>query len=579
MSPLFEIAVASTAGLSGFAAGWWFGRRTLVPAAEATSSLLAGDAELVSSERQAAHQKAKNLLNQVYAITARVAAQVGEHHTKVQAISDELNNSDGSNLEEIMAAVNRLVEANEQMQQQLVIAEKKMDDQARTIECYISEARTDALTGIFNRRAFDEELERCTEEHQSGQSACIMMIDVDHFKKFNDTHGHKAGDEVLKAVAKQLKETAGKDHIVCRYGGEEFAVLMRGESILSGVRAAERTRSAISALHIRFEGKVLRVTASAGMAEIIGMEPGERAVARADAALYCSKKAGRNQGHYHDGESFKPFVPGMSEAENRVTEDRPAREEPQLRNATRGKGPESGDLTAAVRGAATHGTGGVWESAGEEQALPVDEGEWRTAQEDAVQTGVAGVWETSQEPEVSQASDKDPVTGLSTHAVFYEDLERRLEEYKRGGSPILVMMVQIDSWSRIVKKRGEDAGDFALKAIGRLLQASVRDMDHLARFDDDSFSMMLPTAGFEDGLAIARRLQQALARCQLTHGGQSLPLTTSIGLATAQFDDNAGRLLQRAIAAQNNAANRGGQRIYLHDGTRLQLAEWETTSV
>jgi diguanylate cyclase (GGDEF)-like protein len=345
------------------------------------------------------------------------------------------------------------------------------------------------------------------------------------------------------------------------------------------VRAAERARSAISALHIRFEGKVLRVTASAGMAEIIGMEPGERAVARADAALYCSKKAGRNQGHYHDGESFKPFVPGMSEAENRVTEDRPAREEPLLRNATRGKGPESGDLTAAVRGAATQGTGGVWESAGEEQALPVDEGEWRTAQEDAVQTGVAGVWETSQEPEVSQASDKDPVTGLSTHAVFYEDLERRLEEYKRGGSPILVMMVQIDSWSRIVKKRGEDAGDFALKAIGRLLQASVRDMDHLARFDDDSFSMMLPTAGFEDGLAIARRLQQALARCQLTHGGQSLPLTTSIGLATAQFDDNAGRLLQRAIAAQNNAANRGGQRIYLHDGTRLQLAEWETTSV
>jgi diguanylate cyclase len=576
MSPLLEIAAFGTAGLTGFAAGWWCRHIKRSVQSAVVTDQVAQDFEELSPERQAAHQKAKNLLSQVHAITARVAAQVGEHHTKMQAINDELSHADGSDIDTIMATVNRLVEANVQMQTQLQTAEKKMDDQARTIECYISEARTDALTGIFNRRAFDEELERCAEEQQSGQSACIMMIDVDYFKKFNDTHGHKAGDEVLKAVAKQLKETAGKDHVVCRYGGEEFAVLLRGESIPGGVRAAERTRSAISALHIRFEGKVLRVTASAGMAEIIGHEPGERAVARADAALYCSKKAGRNQGHYHDGDGFKPFVADATEFLSRLTERQEATVDDRLGPASHASTREESDLTAAQRGMgpASHAAGGTWETGSNEKLNARLEGEWKTSQ--AASTGGSSreIWETDV-PQATHANEKDSVTGLSNHAAYYEDLERRVEEYKRGGAPVLVMMVQVDGWAKIVKKRGSDAGDFALKAIARLLKATVRDMDHLARFDDDSFSVMLPTAGFEDGLSIARRLQQALTRCQLSHAGQPMTLTTSIGLATAQTDDTAGRLIQRVMAAQNNAANRGGQRIYMHDGARLQLHEWQ----
>lgn len=576
MSPLWEIAVCGAAGLSGFAAGWWCRQWKRAAATVIVQQPAVESPEQMSIERQAAHQKAKNLLGQVHAITARVAAQVGEHHTKMQAINDELSHADGADLDAIMATVNRLVEANAQMQSQLVTAEKKMDDQARTIECYISEARTDALTGIFNRRAFDEELERCTEEQQAGQSACIMMLDVDHFKKFNDTHGHKAGDEVLKAVARQLKETAGRDHVVCRYGGEEFAVLLRGESIPHGVRAAERTRSAISALHIRFEGKVLRVTASAGMAEIIGEEPGDRAVARADAALYCSKKAGRNQGHYHDGDTFQPFVADATEFLSKLAERRGEVMNDRLGEVERPQR-QANELCAAQRGEdpASNAAGGTWMPNSQERTPAATEGVWETSQP-APMAGMSNeAWAAGEAPQASHTGEKDPVTGLSNHAAFYEDLERRLEEYKRGGAPVLVMLVQVDGWAKIVKRRGEEAGDYALKAVGRLLQATVRDMDHLARFDDDSFSVMLPTAGFEDGLAIARRLQQALSRCQLAHAGQPMTLTASIGLATAQSDDIASRLLQRVTAAQNNAANRGGQRIFLHDGTRLHLQEWQ----
>jgi diguanylate cyclase len=580
MSPLYEIIAFSTAGLSGFAAGWWcrmLQRPLVTPAITDAGCLSESEA---SVERQAANQKAKNLLSQVHAITARVAAQVGEHHTKMQAINDELSNADGSDIDAIMSTVNRLVEANSQMQSQLVTAEKKMDDQARTIECYISEARTDALTGIFNRRAFDEELERCHEDHLSGQSACIMMIDVDYFKKFNDTHGHKAGDEVLKAVAKQLKETAGKDHVVCRYGGEEFAVLLRGDSIPGGVRAAERTRSSISALHIRFEGKVLRVTASAGLAEIIGHEPGERAVARADAALYCSKKAGRNQGHFHDGEAFKPFISEIPEALAKLLDDRLPFEEDELRERERQPRVDADELTGFVRGEepTTAVAGGAW-APSEQAVVPLgDGGIWQTATSDSSIRTTEQEWGTAAAAS-TQSAERDPVTGLSTHTAFYSDLDRRLEEYKQGGAPVSIMMVQVDGWAKLVKKRGTEAGDFALKAVGRLLQATVRDMDHLARLDDDSFGIMFPTAGCEDGLAISRRLQQALSRCQLTHGGQPLTLTTSIGLATAQTDDTASRLLQRVTAAQNNAANRGGQMIFLHDGARLHMQDWQSVAI
>src|SRR5690606_7096019 len=189
MSPLFQLVSIATAGLTGFVAGWWCRHCRHIAQPVIVAPPTSG-AEEPSEEQQIAHRKTKNLLSQVHAITARVAAQVGEHHTKMQAINFELSHADGSDVDAIMATVQRLVEANGQMQQQLATAEQKMEDQARTIECYISEARTDALTGILNRRAFDEELERCQEEIESGQPACVMMIDVDHFKKFNDTHGH-----------------------------------------------------------------------------------------------------------------------------------------------------------------------------------------------------------------------------------------------------------------------------------------------------------------------------------------------------------------------------------------------------
>lgn len=305
---ILEAAIAVTAASAGAAAGWCF-RRAREAGKSNSPANPGASQELIEKEAQSNRQAAKDLLTQVHGLTTKVATQVGEHNLRVQAISAQLTNGEQTDLNSITDAINRLVEANAWMQQQLDSAHSKLESQARLIESHVNEARTDALTGIANRRAFDEEMNRCLSAMRlEQQPSCVMMIDVDHFKKFNDTHGHKAGDEVLKHVAASLKRAAGSSGVVCRYGGEEFAVVFPAQRAAQVTQLAERCRAAIGAQSISFDGKSLNVNASAGLAEFAPRDTMESVLERADEALYASKRSGRNCGHLHDGSAFVPFV-------------------------------------------------------------------------------------------------------------------------------------------------------------------------------------------------------------------------------------------------------------------------------
>ena len=172
---------------------------------------------------------------QIHELATRVAADVGEHSTRVQEISDELSNHTPENgdLETVViGSVAEIIKSNSRLQEQLKTAEVKLQEQAHQIEVHAADALTDALTGGANRRAFDADLARRIAEFQRrGTPFCLLMIDVDHFKKFNDSHGHLAGDEVLRGVARVLRETCRGMDIVARYGGEEFAVIMPSTTI------------------------------------------------------------------------------------------------------------------------------------------------------------------------------------------------------------------------------------------------------------------------------------------------------------------------------------------------------------
>ena len=136
---------------------------------------------------------------------------------------------------------------------------------------------------------------RSAEFQRQGTTFCLLMLDVDHFKKFNDAHGHLAGDEVLRLVGRTLKSAVRTPDFVARYGGEEFGVIMPQTTLAETPPCGERIRAAIEQAECEFEGKKLRVTASIGIAQSLPRQSPNALVQIADEALYAAKQAGRNR--------------------------------------------------------------------------------------------------------------------------------------------------------------------------------------------------------------------------------------------------------------------------------------------
>lgn len=155
----------------------------------------------------------------------------------------------------------------------------------------------DPLTGLYNRRFFEESLTReLARAARAQREVTVLMLDVDHFKHFNDTHGHDAGDTVLRAVAAELTARVRASDVLCRYGGEEFVALLPETDVRSGVARAEALRAAVAAMPISGIPGAGAVTLSAGVASypLHGTDP--RVLLRAaDQALYAAKGAGRNR--------------------------------------------------------------------------------------------------------------------------------------------------------------------------------------------------------------------------------------------------------------------------------------------
>ncbi|MBF0612599.1 MAG: diguanylate cyclase [Magnetococcales bacterium] len=169
-----------------------------------------------------------------------------------------------------------------------ITEEKKLEEKLRLL------STTDGLTGLINRRRLDELLlEEYSRSKRYGTTVGVMLFDVDHFKKFNDTHGHDQGDRVLQAVARTMKEVFREVDYCCRYGGEEFCVIMPNTGVPGAQLAAERLRKAIEDMVV--DG--LKVTISIGVAvhPYVPLESADAMIKSADAHLYEAKRGGRNR--------------------------------------------------------------------------------------------------------------------------------------------------------------------------------------------------------------------------------------------------------------------------------------------
>jgi diguanylate cyclase (GGDEF)-like protein len=255
-------------------------------------------------------QVAERLIHMADLITADVDA----HDARLSEVNTTLDfKQSPPTLDSVMSAVEKLMSANQDMQDQLRSSRDRIVEQAHEIESAERRANTDALTQVNNRRAFD----RALAEWNGETPGVLALLDIDHFKQFNDQHGHRVGDEVLRAVAAVLRSQLRNHCIVARYGGEEFGLVFMRHELDDVLDFVEATRLAIAANEVIFEGQSFRVTCSMGVTRMLAGEPSAHWLQRADDGLYLSKDAGRNCGHCIDskvlGTREAPFRLGMNE--------------------------------------------------------------------------------------------------------------------------------------------------------------------------------------------------------------------------------------------------------------------------
>jgi len=185
------------------------------------------------------------------------------------------------------------------LEQEAIASRREIESLRDQLTRARSEALLDTLTGILNRRGLDLRLgDLLADKAGSQASHCLIMLDIDHFKRVNDTHGHVMGDRVIQALGNVLKGSLQDGQVPARYGGEEFAVLLPNSSIEDGMRVAATLRTRVKSLSVedrRRGGTPISITISLGVTALRSGDDASRFIARADGALYNSKQNGRDR--------------------------------------------------------------------------------------------------------------------------------------------------------------------------------------------------------------------------------------------------------------------------------------------
>jgi diguanylate cyclase len=232
------------------------------------------------------------LLGETYSrITSKSAASADLLHNAITLLSD----ATGSTMAQGQVTIDG-VEAKS----------REMEDIRKELDEYKRIANTDSLTRLFNRRAFDEKLAAIFDNPFGRGSTTLIIGDIDHFKKINDTFGHPVGDKILATVANVIKSNLRKDVFVARTGGEEFAIVLEGGSIEDALVMAERVRRSLETTPFKNSKTGVNygpVTLSLGLCSAAECDGPQDLYQKSDVALYCAKSAGRNRA--------LPFEDGM----------------------------------------------------------------------------------------------------------------------------------------------------------------------------------------------------------------------------------------------------------------------------
>lgn len=495
-APLVDLVALPLTAALGVFSGWFTCRHARM---NATQQQL---------ERDGA--KIRDVLSGFNRLASVVASDIRSHKRSLAHIADELTAIDLGEARCVAEVVQTLVKKNQEMEQRLLDTESKLVQLTRELEARSAEASTDSLTNLANRRAFNDELARRYAEHERNQRPMsVLFVDVDHFKQFNDSHGHLAGDAVLRCVSAVLRQTVRGMDMVARYGGEEFSVVLPNTPLVAAVAVAERARAAIERMECHFEGKVYSISVSAGVAELRPGEQTSALLSRADACMYAAKAAGRNCTHYHDGTEIRCATANVrAKKPRRRSEDKTT-------------------ATASVVLAAP---------AGETTAAP---------------------------PAVKSVGVE--IAALGDRSAFCHAVRSRLAEWKREGGRLCIALVAIDKDS-IPSGSDITLRELVHSTVARQLIAAVREMDVVGAYTEECFGVLLVRAGLHQAPHIAGRLHRLVSGCTVTWNEQPVRLAICIGLAEVQEGDDTVQLIGRAEQAMHAAFQAGGGCTYLHTG-------------
>jgi len=243
-------------------------------------------------------------ITNVLAVIDAAATDTNKFGETLHSFSGELTTS--ISLGQIREAVTKVVtetrvmtQQNERLQTQLSQTTQQLTETRYNLDQVHKESETDPLTGVGNRKFFDKELLGAISEAVDNKAPLtLLMIDIDHFKKFNDTYGHLIGDQVLRLVARTLVENLKGRDIIARFGGEEFVILLPHTRIGDAEKVANQLRTSLATKQIKRRNTketLGAITISVGATEYYPTEESDGFVARADEALYKAKQTGRNK--------------------------------------------------------------------------------------------------------------------------------------------------------------------------------------------------------------------------------------------------------------------------------------------